>query len=194
MFDAKDKKEKGLFLRSLTLILAILITVSMMPAAAFAADDTSDGYVFETFKEYSTFTSGDTLKDSFYYTDEWFNKDPADINHSLALLSMQLSAAAVTDETEGYGADMLGKMGFESIGFAGFGTDDPDDCAYTWAKKSLMTDRLKLNLQLKTMIANRLTKRIKTELISSRKTVILRNRTIQLRRPEMRPICSSGSH
>ena len=137
MFDAKDKKEKGLFHRSLTVILAVLITVSMMPAAAFAADDTSDGYVFDTFTEYSTFTSGDTLNDSFYFTEEWFNEDPAEINHSLALLSMQLSAAAVTDEAEGYGADMLSKLGFESVGFNGFGTEDPDDCAYTWAKKTL---------------------------------------------------------
>lgn len=93
--------------------------------------------IFGEITEYSTYASGEFLSDRFGYSDAWFSEDPARRNDALALLSMQLSAAAVTDDEDGYGAVALRAMGFEGIGFKGFHSEDPDDCAYTYATKQL---------------------------------------------------------
>ena len=86
---------------------------------------------------YSTYDKGKTLTDSFYYSDAWFDEAPEVQNDALALLSMQLSAAAVINDENGYGADALRAIGCGRIGFERFKTQDPDDCAYTWATKPL---------------------------------------------------------
>ncbi len=98
--------------------------------------------VFGAITEYSTFAPGETLDDSFYYSDAWFDKAPQERNDALALLSMQLSAAAATKDENGHGANALRAIGFDKIGFEGFETDDPDDCAYTWATKEIGDCRL----------------------------------------------------
>ena len=46
---------------------------------------------------------GETYQDSYYYQDSWFWEEPFKRNDSLALLSMQLTAAAVSGNDKGLG-------------------------------------------------------------------------------------------
>lgn len=78
-----------------------------------------------------------TIKDTFYYSDDWFSDDPSSENKELALASMQLIASCVSDEEDSSGAEFLRSMGFEEVGFSNFGSSDPADCNYTWARKTL---------------------------------------------------------
>ena len=77
-----------------------------------------------------------TIKDTFYYSDDWFADEPSSENQELALASMQLIASCVSDDDDNTGAAFLKNMGFEEIGYSDFGSKDPDDCNYTWASKS----------------------------------------------------------
>ena len=95
-----------------------------------------DAEWMSTYKEKSSDTEAKTVKDTFYYSDDWFADDPGSENSELALASMQLTAACVSDEDDGMGAEFLRSMGFEEVGFSDFGSDDPDDCNYTWARKT----------------------------------------------------------
>ena len=125
--------------RACAVFLALLLTLSLVPVPVFAgeppvqADNGAD--LYGTYQGNSTYAVGEAFADSFYYTDSWFLKEPAQQNDALALLSMQLTAAAVEGTEDSFGAALLQKLGFSKPGFAGFGTEDPDDCAYTWAKK-----------------------------------------------------------
>ena len=85
---------------SLTTLFAILLALAAFTIAGFViagsdvfADDgtvkSGEGTnIYGTAAEYSTYVSGDMLKDSFYYSDGWFQADPAEQNDSLALVSM----------------------------------------------------------------------------------------------------------
>ena len=77
------------------------------------------------------------IKDTYYYSDDWFSDDPATENKELALASMQLAASCVGDRDDNTGAAFLKSMGFEEVGYSDFASSDPEDCNYTWAKKSL---------------------------------------------------------
>ena len=132
--------------RAVAVLLAVLLTLSPVPVSVFAqtptvqADDGAE--LYGACQGYSTYAVGETFADSFYYTDDWFMAEPAQQNDALALLSMQLTAAAVEKAEDGFGAALLQKLGFSAPGFVGFGTEDPDDCAYTWAKKPLADSTL----------------------------------------------------
>jgi len=142
----KRALKKWISVVSLILILSVLSLLVVgcgskshtpTPSGTGGSDE---GAVFETYgkiTEYSTYAKGEILYDSFYYSDGWFGQAPEERNDRLALLSMQLAAAAITDEPNGYGATALRALGFETVGFVGFGTEDPDDCAYTWGKKTV---------------------------------------------------------
>jgi len=124
-------------IRTLAFALILALLVGTLALAGCKRKTTED-LSFETFgkiTEYSTYAKGEVLNDTFYYKEAWFGEDPKKRNDSLALLSMQLSAAAVTKEENGAGAEALRALGFDSVGFVGFETTDPDDCAYTWARK-----------------------------------------------------------
>ena len=127
--------------RAAAVLLAALLTLGLAPEPVLArtpavrAEGGADR--FGICQGYSTYAIGETYTDSFYYTDDWFRAEPSQANDALALLSMQLSAAAVEGTGDGFGAALLWKLGFSELGFVGFGTEDPDDCAYTWAKKPL---------------------------------------------------------
>ena len=95
-----------------------------------------DAEWMSTYKEKSSDAEVKTVKDTFYYSDDWFADDPGSENSELALASMQLTAACVSDEDDGMGAEFLRSMGFEEVGFSDFESDDPDDCNYTWARKT----------------------------------------------------------
>lgn len=95
-----------------------------------------DAEWMSTYREKSSDTEVKTVKDTFYYSDDWFADDPSSENKELALASMQLTAACVSDEEDGMGAEFLRSMGFEEIGFSDFESGDPDDCNYTWARKT----------------------------------------------------------
>ena len=89
-----------------------------------------------TYKEKSS-DPEKTIKDTFYYSDDWFSDSPSSENKELALASMQLIASCVSDDTDSTGAALLKSMGFEEVGFSDFASSDPDDCNYTWARKSI---------------------------------------------------------
>ncbi len=128
-------------LRWISVLLAALLLAGSLPAAlaadAAAAYDNAGAEVFGVYSAYSTYAAGETIRDSFRWSDHWFEEAPSKRNDSLALLSMQLVAAAVKDEENGAGAGLLRALGFDSVGFTGFKTGDPDDCAYTWARKTV---------------------------------------------------------
>ena len=127
--------------RTVCVLLAVLLLLRLVPMPAFAKESTvlTDGEadLFGTYQGYSTYTGGETFTDSFYYRNDWFQAKPSQANNALALLSMQLIAAAVDGTEDGCGAALLQKLGFAERGFVGFGTEDPEDCAYTWGKKTL---------------------------------------------------------
>ena len=124
--------------RAALLLAASLIMVSLAfcMAGEKSYAEGEDDYQFGTAGVWSTF-GGEMLDDSFYYSDSWFSEDPETENDSLALVSMQVTAAATTDEEEGEGAAFLKKLGFTDIGFYGFRTEDEDDCAYMYGKKKI---------------------------------------------------------
>ncbi|MBR4131358.1 MAG: hypothetical protein IKT99_00140, partial [Oscillospiraceae bacterium] len=127
--------------RTVCVLLAALLLLRLVPvpasAKASAVEVDGEADRFGTYQGYSTYTGGETFTDSFYYRDEWFQAEPSQANDALALLSMQLTAAAVDGTEDGCGAALLKKLGVAEQGFAGFGTEDPEDCAYTWGKKTL---------------------------------------------------------
>ena len=127
--------------RTVCVLLAVLLLLRFVPMPAFAKESTvlTDGEadLFGTYQGYSTYTGGETFTDSFYNRNDWFQAKPSQANNALALLSMQLTAAAVDGTEDGCGAALLQKLGFTAQGFAGFGTEDPEDCAYTWGKKTM---------------------------------------------------------
>lgn len=90
-----------------------------------------------TYKEKASDTETKTIKDTFYYSDDWFSDDPSSENPELALASMQLIASCVSDDADSTGAAFLKSMGFEEVGFSDFASSDPDDCNYTWARKTI---------------------------------------------------------
>ena len=151
MMSKHGNKKQFWFRTTVTWILVVLILLSMPGFLAGCrhpvspskssqdgpADSDASLEVFGRLTEYSTYKAGELLKDTFYCNDAWFGDDPAKRNDALALLSMQLTAAAVTSEENGSGALALRKLGFDRLGFVGFGTDDSDDCAYTWATKKI---------------------------------------------------------
>ena len=118
----------------------LLLFALLLSAGCKQFEHPSEDVPFEAFgtiTEYSTYAKGEMLTDSFYYSDAWFGENPENRNDHLALMSMQLSAAAIEKDENGHGAKALRTLGFERVGFAGFETEDPDDCAYTWATKKL---------------------------------------------------------
>lgn len=120
-----------------------LISLMMIGAFMMTGCGRSYEYIFgdvewlSTYRDKSSDTGTKTIKDTFYYSDDWFADDPASENKELALASMQLIASCVSDDDDSTGAAFLKNMGFEEVGFSDFGSSDPDDCNYTWARKTV---------------------------------------------------------
>jgi len=131
--------ERKAYRKLSSIVLAALIVIMTVMLSGCGK---SYEYIFgdaewmSTYKEKSSDTEVKTVKDTFYYSDDWFADDPSSENRELALASMQLTAACVSDEEDGMGAEFLRSMGFEEIGFSDFESGDPDDCNYTWARKT----------------------------------------------------------
>ena len=120
--------------RFLCLLLALSMIV-ILPGARIHAQE--EDYRYGTVDLYSTSSAGEILHDSYYYTDGWFLSDPYDRNDPLALLSMQMTAAVCE---KGSGTAFLEDLGFMENGTVKFGSTDPDDCAYTWGRKTVSED------------------------------------------------------
>lgn len=122
------------------LIIVLLAAGVMLPASA-SAESKPGGLPepdkFGQVELYSTASPGEVLTDSYSYSDKWFTLDPAVENKGLALLSMQLVSAAVDTDADGLGGDMLGKLGFDDIGFFGDSDLDVRDCNYTYGARRL---------------------------------------------------------
>ena len=80
-----------------------------------------------TYKEKASDTETKTIRDTFYYSDDWFSDDPSSENPELALASMQLIASCVSDKADNTGAAALKSMGFEEVGYSDFASKDSDD-------------------------------------------------------------------
>ena len=106
---------------------------------AIRAGEAEESERFGLVNWYSTYSSGSTIQDSFYFTDDWFMQDPEVQNDALALVSMQLTAAAVTDDEDGTGISFLKSLGFEQTGLSGFEEADPQGCNFTWGTKTIGT-------------------------------------------------------
>lgn len=98
-------------------------------------------YIFGDVEWLSSVSSQDTenktIKDTFYYSDDWFSDDPSSENQELALASIQLVASCISDNADNPGEAFLKSMGFEEVGYSDFGSTDPDDCNYTWGRKTI---------------------------------------------------------
>ena len=129
-----EQVRKGSLKQFFAAVMAVFMMLAMVPVNVHAQEE--DDYIFGTMHEYSTYGK-EELNDTFYYSDSWFERSPEERNDELALASMQLTAAAVSDDENGYGAEYLRKIGFEEIGFERFQSSDPDDCSYTWARKKV---------------------------------------------------------
>ena len=119
-------------IRSISILLSILLII--IPFSAYG-DPQEDPEHFGTAEYYSTYTAGTTIKDSYYFSDDWFLDDPEVQNDALALVSMQLVAAAVDNDENGIGAGFLKSLGFEQTGFYGFEEADPQGCNFTWGTR-----------------------------------------------------------
>lgn len=129
---ALSKRAKWLF----TMLLATLLSTASLPTTALA--EAANSYLFGTLEEYSTYSLGEMLTDSYVYTDAWFLEAPEERNDALALASMQLTATTVEGGSGGVGSAFLQGIGFDQLGFARFGSEDPDDCTYTWGTKTIV--------------------------------------------------------
>ena len=125
----------------LALMLALVMTFGCMTSIGWAAEDSST-YYFGKSTEYSTFNSETKdLIDSYYFTDSWFEKDATERNDELALVSMQLVAAAVDCGTDSNVSKFLEGLGFADIAFEENSKQDPDSCNYVHAKKTMPDGR-----------------------------------------------------
>ncbi|MBR3124110.1 MAG: hypothetical protein IKF42_01575 [Mogibacterium sp.] len=130
--------------RSFRRVMALML-VMLMTAGTFMLTGCGKSYEYifgdvewlSTYKEKSSDTDTKTIKDTFYYSNDWFSDNPSSENKELALASMQLIASCVNDDADGTGAAFLRNMGFEEVGFSDFASDDPGDCNYTWARRSV---------------------------------------------------------
>lgn len=127
------------FRKIMALTLAALMTLGTFMLTGCGK---SYEYIFGDIEWLSTYKekSSDpekTIKDTFYYSDDWFSDNPSSENKELALASMQLIASCVSDSEDNTGAAALKSMGFEEVGYSDFASSDPDDCNYTWARKTM---------------------------------------------------------
>ena len=125
---------KRLSAKILSVLLVLVMTVTLFPTEVKA--DASP-WKIGTVNYYSTGEGNNIITDSYYYSDEWFFEDPTVRNDALALISMQLTAAAVDDRADGLGPAFLDELGFSETGYVKCPDDDPNACNYTWGKKTI---------------------------------------------------------
>ena len=131
-----EKAKKFLSMLAIALLLFSMFNINALQNVY--ADEGAYSYVFGTAEEYFTFNK-EFMRDGFYYSDDWFSEDPEKRNDGLALMSMQLTASTVDDESDGSesGEVYLRKLGFDDIGFYGFHSENTEDCAYMYGKKTV---------------------------------------------------------
>ena len=125
---------KRLTAKMLSVLLAFVMIVTLFPTGVKA--DTSPHRI-GTVNYYSTGAGNNIITDSYYYSDEWFFEDPTIRNDALALISMQLVAAAIDDRADGLGPAFLNQLGFTETGYVKCADDDVNGCNYTWGKKTI---------------------------------------------------------
>ena len=136
-YRARSSSMKRLTAKILSVLLVFVMTVTLFPTGVRA--DTPS-FKIGTVNYYSTGEGNNIITDSYYYSDEWFFEDPTVRNDALALISMQLTAAAVDDRADGLGPAFLDELGFTETGYVKCADDDPSGCNYTWGKKTITGD------------------------------------------------------
>ena len=112
------------------------MTVMLMLAgllSGMATAEEKSGYLYGNMEYYST-VSGEYISNGYYYTDQWFQEDASVRNDSLALVSAQLSSAAVDDT---HAVSFLKKLGFNDAKAQRYDSLRSDDCAYTIGSKHI---------------------------------------------------------
>ena len=118
---------------------AVMAAMLVMTMGMMSSCSKSYEHTFGDVEWLSTYAKepGTTIKDSYYYSDGWFETKPETENRELALASMQLTAAAINNDGDGMGASFLKDMGFGEVGFSDFESKDPDDFNFTYGIKDL---------------------------------------------------------
>ena len=114
----------------LSAVLALMLCVSVVPAAGFAAEPELQ---FARTAYYSKITEA-FVEDSSYYSDEWFLADPEESDDRLALLSAQLSMASATADG---GIAFLEAIGFDDVEALRYDSADPLDSGYAAGTKTV---------------------------------------------------------
>ena len=123
--------------KKLAVFVCLLVAVALAMLACTTQTRMADKYSFIAIDEHSTITPGKMLKDSAYYSDEWFFENPEVRNDELALMSMQLMAASAANDADGVGSAALQSLGFEEVGYTALHDDPEADCAFLWGKKTI---------------------------------------------------------
>lgn len=132
------------------LVAALALALACALVGCDVADEEEEPLVYEyrygTIEEHSMYDRSAILKDSYRYCDQWFFENPKERNDELALMSMQLVAAAAGNDADGRGERALADLGFEEVGFEPFHDDDQGDVAYVWGKKTIQAGSKKYTL------------------------------------------------
>ena len=120
----------------LSVLLALTMLAGLLPGKALAA---GEDYQFGTLQYFSKMTKEYT-GDTYYYTDQWFQKAPKERNDSLALVSAQLAASVAEDPANSVA--FLQKLGFSDAEAVGFVSTKTDDCAYVVGTKIIGKKKL----------------------------------------------------
>ncbi|MCR5681095.1 MAG: S-layer homology domain-containing protein [Clostridiales bacterium] len=120
-------------IRLLSFLLALALCIGAVPSAVFAAEESEEDY--QTAKlEYFSKVLNEYVTDSCYYTDKWFDADPAVRNDSLALWAAQLAAGSTDDSN--HVVATLTALGFDAAGKR-YDSTSADDSAYILGTKTL---------------------------------------------------------
>ena len=141
--------------RITSVLLAAVLFFGLFPVEIRASET---GVLYGETTVYSTFRPGTLLEDGYFYSDEWFLRDPAERNDALALVSMQLAASCVTEDGEDVGIALLKQLGFEESGFVNRMAEDPDGCNFTWARKTLSEEETLIAVVIQSYSFERTTK------------------------------------
>ena len=100
-----------LFRKRAVFALAMLMTLM---AFMLTGCGKSYEYIFGDVEWLSSVSSQDsekkTIKDTFYYSDGWFEDNPSSENKELALASIQLVASCVSDDADNPGEALLKRI------------------------------------------------------------------------------------
>ncbi len=90
--------------KTLSVLLALWMLLSLLPAAALAGDAAADPVIGAEVEMVSHYGGGpETVTDVCFYSDAWFREDSSSVNYSLATLSAMACGASYSNEPDDHG-------------------------------------------------------------------------------------------